>query len=338
MECGTSGRRNGAAQLCAVPDVDTAKHIGLVLFSGFSLPETATVLEVLQSANTLADSDCAVEGQTRYGVSLLSMAGGRIDSSSSVFVWTESVESRRYADGFHTLFVAGGAGARHALRDDRLIGWLRRQQARSEAIVPIGEGRLLLEAAGFGKTGAGSDLAERAAGGLFRSAEGGYAGSVNASLRNTLALIEQDFGSDFAREAASRVMPRHQQTCITATIRESAAGRVSERIQASARWLEANGERAVTIDDAAQVASMSERNFLRRFKIEMGVTPSDYLLYVRIDMCCRLLLETDLPVDKIARRCGLGSGGWLAKLFRKHLSTTPTEYRTNERRANAGHR
>jgi transcriptional regulator GlxA family with amidase domain len=66
--------------------------------------------------------------------------------------------------------------------------------------------------------------------------------------------------------------------------------------------------------------------------MEMGVTPSDYLLYVRIDMCCRLLVETDLPVDKVARRCGLGSGGWLAKLFRKHLSTTPTEYRANMRR------
>jgi transcriptional regulator GlxA family with amidase domain len=338
MECGAGGRLNGVAELCAVPDVDTAKHIGLVLFSGFSLTETATVLEMFQSANALADSEYALEGQTRYDVSLLSMAGGRIDSSSSVFVWTESVESRRYADGFHTLFVAGGAGARHALRDDRLIGWLRRQQARSEAVVPIGEGRLLLEAAGFDRTGSGSDATERAVGGLLRGVESGYAGSVSAPVRNALSLIEQDFGSDFAREAASRVMPRHQQTCFTATIRESASGHVSERIQASARWLEANGDRAVTIDEAAQVASMSERNFLRRFKIEMGVTPSDYLLYVRIDMCCRLLLETDLPVDKIARRCGLGSGGWLAKLFRKHLSTTPTEYRANERRTNAVHR
>jgi len=76
---------------------------------------------------------------------------------------------------------------------------------------------------------------------------------------------------------------------------------------------------------------MSERNFLRRFKMEMGVTPSDYLLFVRLDMSCRLLGETNLPVDKIARRCGIGSGGRLSKLFRKHLGTTPTEYRASKR-------
>jgi transcriptional regulator GlxA family with amidase domain len=331
MECVTGIRHNSLSELRALPDVETAKQIGLVLFSGFSLPETAAVLELFQSANTLADQESVPHARTRYEVSLLSMAGGRINSSSSVFVWTESVENRRYAQGFHTLFVAGGAGARHALRDERLVSWLRHQGRRSESVLPIGEGRLLLDAAGFERIRAGWDPAERGLGSLPHVAEGGFAGSLTGPLRDAFGLIEQDFGSEFAREAAWRVMPRHQQSCFTSMIRERAAGQVSERIQASARWIEANGERPITIEDAAQVAAMSERNFLRRFKIEMGVTPSDYLLYVRIDMCCRLLVETDLPVDKIARRCGLGSGGWLAKLFRKHLSTTPTEYRENER-------
>jgi transcriptional regulator GlxA family with amidase domain len=95
--------------------------------------------------------------------------------------------------------------------------------------------------------------------------------------------------------------------------------------------LEANGDRPIVIDEAAQVAAMSERNFLRRFKIEMGVTPSDYLLYVRLNMSCRLLIETSLPVDKIARRSGIGSGGRLSKLFRKYLGKTPTEYRSSKR-------
>jgi transcriptional regulator GlxA family with amidase domain len=335
MESRSGSRRNSVWELHAVPDVDTAKHIGLVLVSGFALPETATVLEVFQSANALADAECALGGRTRYEVSLLSAAGGRIDSSSSVFVWTESVENRRHAAGFHTLFVAGGARASHALRDERLINWLRREGARTEAVVPIGAGRLLMEAAGFGRSGDWLEPPACAQGGLICVAEGGFTGPVTGPLRNALALIEQDFGSEFAREAAWRVMPRRRHTCITAAVRERVAGQVSERIQASVRWLEANGDRPITIDDAAQVASMSERNFLRRFKIEMGVTPSDYLLYVRIDMCCRLLIETDLPVDKIARRCGFGNGGSLARLFRKHLSTTPMEYRVNERRMSA---
>lgn len=99
---------------------------------------------------------------------------------------------------------------------------------------------------------------------------------------------------------------------------------------ASARWLEANVDRPISIDDAARLAAMSERNFLRRFKSEIGMTPSDFLLRARLNLSCRMLVESRLPIDKIARHCGIGSGGQLAKLFRKHLATTPTDYRLSK--------
>ncbi|MFC0696141.1 hypothetical protein [Paraburkholderia humisilvae] len=67
---------------------------------------------------------------------------------------------------------------------------------------------------------------------------------------------------------------------------------MSEKIQSAARWLEANGHRRMGLaglTEAARMAQMSERNFLRRFKAELGVIPSDYLLYVRLDMSCQVL-------------------------------------------------
>jgi len=86
------------------------------------------------------------------------------------------------------------------------------------------------------------------------------------------------------------------------------------------------------VADAARVAAMSERNFLRRFKAQVGLTPSEYLLRARLDASCMLLSATDLPVDKIARRCGTWSGDGLAKIFRKRLSISPTQYRLAGRR------
>jgi transcriptional regulator GlxA family with amidase domain len=59
-------------------------------------------------------------------------------------------------------------------------------------------------------------------------------------------------------------------------------------------------------------------------------------LGVRLEKASAMLAETDLPVDKIARRSGLGSGGRLTKLFRQHLSMSPTEYRLSERRQTKG--
>src|ERR1700689_2585195 len=101
-------------------------------------------------------------------------------------------------------------------------------------------------------------------------------------LQTAVAVIEDDLGSEIARQIADHVVRPPQQTRFAATVRERAPASVSEKIQASAKWLEANGDRPIAIDEAAQVAAMSERNFLRRFKIEMGVTPSEYLSYVRL--------------------------------------------------------
>lgn len=129
------------------------KNIGIVLFGGFALPETAAVAEIFQSANALAGTGTTLNGQIPYKVCLLSAAGGRIGSSSSVFVWTESVEAYPFAEGFWMLFIGGGDGARTAVRDGRLTAWLRRECPRSDLVVPMGEGRLLLEATGSGRAG-----------------------------------------------------------------------------------------------------------------------------------------------------------------------------------------
>jgi transcriptional regulator GlxA family with amidase domain len=306
MECSSVVYGNIVVPLNVMAETATVKSVGIVLFEGFALPEAAAIAEVFQSVNALTES--AHRNRVRYEVSLLSAAGGRIESSSSVFVWTEDIEARRHTKGFNVLFIAGGSGVSNALRD----------------------GRLLLDVAGSGH-GTGILRYGDGAVNLIRNGSPSNAASVAANpLQSALTVVEEDFGADVARQVSDWVAPSAD-TRFTTIVRKNASGSVSDKIKASAKWLEENGDRAISIDAAAQVAAMSERNFLRRFKIEMGVTPSDYLLYVRLDMSCRLLIDTDLPVDKVARRCGIGSGGRLAKLFRKHLSTTPTEYRLSKR-------
>jgi transcriptional regulator GlxA family with amidase domain len=322
-------KHKNSLQTAALPQITNIKHIGIALFNGFALPDVASVIEIFQSANAM--NDTGEPRRTRYEVSLLSASGGRIASSSSVFVWTESVESRGRDDHFHALFIAGGTGATNAFRDDRLIVWLRYAFPKSGIVHPIAEGRLLLETTGFSNAN-GTRLEND---GRARSAFPARPLADSPSpVRIALGIVGDDLGSEVAQQVADWVAPQGE-TQFSAILRTKTASHISDKIQASAQWLEANGARPISIDDAAQIAAMSERNFLRRFKSEMGVTPSEYLLYVRLDMSCRLLAKTSLPVDKIARRCGIGSGGRLAKLFRKHLFTTPTEYRTSKQGARA---
>ncbi|RDK03841.1 GlxA family transcriptional regulator [Paraburkholderia lacunae] len=328
MEHYSTVQNNDRLQRQVMLQTSNVKHIGIALFNGFALPEAASVIEIFQAANALAETRKLA--RTRYDVRLLSATGGRVASSSSVFVYTESIEARQQADKLHALFIAGGADLWNTLHDVNLIRWLRRASHGAEHVcLPFGENPLL-EATGLTKfiTDGNPEPGCGDVGRKPRSAKLSHDATV--SLRLALGVVQDDLGSEIAQQIAARTQPLAE-TPFTTTVRKNTSALLSKQIQAAAQWLESHGDQPVSIGDAAQVAAMSERNFLRRFKIEVGLSPSDYLLKVRLDLSCRLLVETSLPVDKIARRCGIGTGGQLSKLFRKHLATTPTEYRANGR-------
>jgi transcriptional regulator GlxA family with amidase domain len=309
----------------AVPTrTDVLTRVDIALFNGFALPKVAAIIEIFQRANSL--NAARQSGRARYDVSLLSAAGGRIASSSSVFVWTDDVESHEGTNDSHLLFIAGGTGVPQACRDERLSNWLRRRHSFSEVVHPIAEGILLLQAAGLRSRYCPLYYEDLEMDGLFPPR---VLREAPTAMQAALRIVEVDLGPELARQISNSIAPHHK-AAISPEAELSAPSHVSEKILASARWLEANVDRPISIDDAAQVAAMSERNFLRRFKSEIGMTPSDYLLRARLDMSCRMLIESHLPVDRIARRCGIGSGGQLSRLFRKYLAMTPTDYRTRK--------
>lgn len=100
-----------------------------------------------------------------------------------------------------------------------------------------------------------------------------------------------------------------------------------EKMQHVANWIARNFDKPVKVRQAADLVAMSERTLLRHFTSQIGMTPSAYLMRVRLARACAMLEFTALPADSIARRCGLGSGEHLARLFRQHFDETPIEYR-----------
>lgn len=295
--------------------------VEIVLFDGFSLPGVAAIVEIFQRANACARTPS--DGAPPYNVSLLSASGGSVVSSSSVHVRTEKTFVHRATNSTILLFIAGGAGAELAACDQRLSTWMRQRHAISTIVCPISEGQLILDA--FGLAGRYDEPCLETANvhHIHRHDQARAAHAVRTALR----APKEDLCGDVLKELARVLAPDTRESLAESPAHTSSQHRVSDKIMASARWLQDNAERAISIGLAAEVAAMSERNFLRRFKAEIGVTPSDYLQRARLDLTCRLLIESQLPVDKIARRCGIGSGRQLAKLFKKHLSTTPTDYR-----------
>jgi transcriptional regulator GlxA family with amidase domain len=306
------------------------RRIAILMFNDCSLQGAGVVAEVFQAANELASPG---SGGWLYDVSFLSADGGMVTSSSALRVWTDGLDARHYG-GFDALYVAGGKGACAAAGDERLIAWLRRVRRNTGMIRPIAEGRVLLEAAYVPDGREGGDFRQQT-NGARQPEPAADAGDRLESMRSALAMIKRDLGGATVRAVAERLLA---DSCsnLAPLLGEDGALSPGDKVRAAARWLQENCQQAISIADAAQFAAMSERNFLRRFKMEMGITPSSFLLHERLAVTCSLLTESELPVDKIARRTGMGNGDRLAKVFRKRMRISPTEFRIQSRRMVGG--
>jgi len=100
-----------------------------------------------------------------------------------------------------------------------------------------------------------------------------------------------------------------------------------ERFSNTREWALSRLEEPLTIAMLAEHARVSERTFSRRFVDETGYTPMQWVMRARLDRSRELLESSDLSVDEIAARVGLGSGANLRVHFRRVLGTTPSEYR-----------
>jgi transcriptional regulator GlxA family with amidase domain len=83
----------------------------------------------------------------------------------------------------------------------------------------------------------------------------------------------------------------------------------------------------VSLDDLAGHARMSVRTFTRRFREETGLSPARWLLGRRVEHARLLLETTDLSVEAVARRSGLGGATSLRQHLQATIGVAPTAYR-----------
>jgi transcriptional regulator GlxA family with amidase domain len=72
---------------------------------------------------------------------------------------------------------------------------------------------------------------------------------------------------------------------------------------------------------------MSIRNFERVFTREVGTTPSQYVLQVRVEAARRQLERTDRGLKQVAKAVGFGSVDVMRRAFSRLLGITPRRYR-----------
>ena len=265
---------------------------------------------------------------------------GTIRSTSGLEVASRPLPRRVAID---TLIVVGGLGADAAAADDVLLRWLRSAVRRTRRVTSVCSGAFVLAAAGVleGKEATThwsrcDELAERFPaiavqpdpifvrdGNVWTSA------GVTAGMDLALALVEDDLGADVARSVARWLVLFVQRPGGQSQFSTQLAAQQPRRdaLREVVAWATDHIDADLSVAALARKAGMSERNFARAFRDELGTTPATYVENLRVEAARRLLETTDRSIDDVARACGFGTVETMHRTFKRTVRVTPGEYR-----------
>jgi AraC-like DNA-binding protein len=98
------------------------------------------------------------------------------------------------------------------------------------------------------------------------------------------------------------------------------------RIQTVIKFMKANLQRRVSLDEFAAVAKLSKSHFIHLFKTETGLPPGEYLIRLRIEKARDLLTAGSFSVKEVMALVGYGAKTNFAHLFRRYYGFPPSEY------------
>ncbi|MPY59944.1 helix-turn-helix domain-containing protein [Streptomyces spongiae] len=156
-----------------------------------------------------------------------------------------------------------------------------------------------------------------------------------AAIDLCLHIVRGDYGTAAAAEVGRRmvVAPHREGDQAQYSRPRTGAAPPAQGLAPVLDWAIARLEGPLTVAELADRADMSVRTFERHFAREVGTTPLKWLNQQRVARARELLETTDLLVDTIAERSGLGTGDALRLHFRRTLGTTPAAYRRTYRGA-----
>ncbi|HEU5401809.1 MAG TPA: GlxA family transcriptional regulator [Terriglobales bacterium] len=291
-------------------------------------------MEVVARSNPSAAPAYSVEG--------VSTEKGLISTSSGL-----SVKGHWYYRDVRgpvdTLLIAGGNAVENDLKDEDVLGWLRKMAKSVRRLGSICTGAFLLGAAGlldgrratthwrycdafqrrYPKVMLDPDPIFVRDGNVYTSA------GVTAGMDMALAMVEEDLGSavalQVARELVLYLRRPGGQSQFSAAL--SLQAQEKQPFRDLGPWVLENLAKDLSVEKLARRMGMSPRNFARVFREEMETTPAKYVQTLRVEAARRRLQESNTGLKAIAASCGFRNPDGLRSTFKRVLGVSPGEYR-----------
>ena len=293
-------------------------------------------LQVFNSVNRLASRNIyQVEVATNTDCLTVQGEGG-------VLAFVAKQHFNKVEGACDSVLLVCGLSSRSA-RDPALSAWLKKKAAEVRRMGAVCVGAFLLAEAGLldGRTATthwrfGREMASRFPrvrvqhaplwvkdGNIYTSA------GISAGIDLALAWVEEDCGAGLAHEAARELVLFLRRPAGQPQLSVSLASQASEMmsIRELQIWIAEHLQSRLSVDDLANRMSMSVRNFERVFTREVGTTPSQYVLQMRVEAARRELERTQKGLKQVASATGFGNVDMMRRGFVRLLGLTPRRYR-----------
>jgi transcriptional regulator GlxA family with amidase domain len=293
-------------------------------------------LQVFNSVNRLA-------GKSMYTIEVVTNADHlTVEGEGGVLKFLARHHFNKVEGVCDSVLLVCGVGTR-SVRDSALFAWLRKMSVEVRRMGAVCAAALLFAEAGLlnGRRATAhwkfaKELAARHPkvrverdpiwvkdGNIYTSA------GLSAGIDLALGWAEEDCGAALAHEAARELVLFLRRPGGQPQVSVSLASQSSE--MASIRelqiWIAEHFESKLSVNDLAERMSMSVRNFERVFTREVGSTPSQYVLQMRVEAARRQLERTDDGLKQVASDAGFGNVDVMRRAFVRLLGITPRRYR-----------
>ena len=310
------------------------QNVGFIVQPNFQVLGFAT-MTVFEIANT-------VVGKKEYNISLLSENGGEVRASAGFSVQTKSFGGTIW----DTVFILAGTEL-HPVTSG-LLDFIRSSMNTARRLAAPCVGAFILAEAGvldgrrasthwafarelqirYPAVKVEEDRIFIIDGSVWTSA------GMTAGIDLALAMVEKDLGADVARTVARNLVVYHRRTGgqsqFSALLELEPK---SDRIQKALNFAKQNLKSDLSVEDLADAANLSPRQFSRAFRAETGQSPAKAIENLRVESARVLMEQGRLSMDVIANETGFLDRERMRRAFLRTFGQPPQAMRRLSRRS-----
>ncbi|MBA4852333.1 AraC family transcriptional regulator [Emticicia sp. BO119] len=101
----------------------------------------------------------------------------------------------------------------------------------------------------------------------------------------------------------------------------------NNRIAHVVNYIRENIREQIQVEQLCKIACMSESNFYRVFKEELGISPIEFIIEERIKLASSLLKNPEFRIKDVYFESGFNSLSYFNRMFKKKYKVSPSEYK-----------